>query len=76
MIDLNDFKNKKKLAIVQNDLIEANKRLATSIELLKEYSKYIPIMESLSVLHNSRTILEIHLDKYKRILNNEKIKLE
>lgn len=72
MTDLNDFKNKKKLNIVAKDLLEANKRLSAAIELLKEYSKYIPIMESLSVLHNSRTILEIHLDKYKRILNGEK----
>lgn len=68
MINIIDFKNKKKLKIVAKDLVECQKRLSASIELLKSYSKYIPVMESLSVLHNSKTLIEIHLSKYKRTL--------
>ncbi len=68
MINITDFKNKKKLRIVAKDLIECQKRISTSIELLKGYSKYIPVMESLSTLHNSKTLIEIHLNKYKRTL--------
>lgn len=66
MINITDFKNKKKLQIVAKDLAECKKRLSTSIELLKDYSKYIPVMESLSTLHNSRTLIEIHLNKYRK----------
>lgn len=68
MINITDFKNKKKLQIIAKDLAECKKRLSTSIELLKDYGKYIPIMESLSTLHNSRTLIEIHLNKYKRVI--------
>jgi len=68
MINIADFKNKKKLQIVAKDLAECQKRLSASIELLKDYGKYIPVMESLSTLHNSRTLIEIHLNKYRRTL--------
>lgn len=67
--NLVDYKNLKKLKIVNQDLEEINKRLTTCIETLKDYKKYIPVMESISILHNSRTIIEININKYKRILN-------
>lgn len=69
MIDLTDFKNKKKLEIVYKDLLEIQTRLTGAIELLKDYNKYIHVMESVSVLHNSRTIIEININKYKKALN-------
>lgn len=69
--DLNNFKEIKKTKLIHKELLEAKKRLTASIELLKDYGKYIPIMESLSVLHNSRTIIEININKYERIINDK-----
>jgi hypothetical protein len=67
-MNLIDFKNLKKLKIVANDLEKARQLLIASIELLKDYRKYVPVMESISTLHNSRTIIEIHLNHYKRLV--------
>lgn len=69
MINIADYKNLKKLELVHKDLMEVQKRLTASIELLKDYTKYIQIMESVSVLHNSRTIIEININKFKRALD-------
>lgn len=66
--NLSDFKNLKKLKLMASDLEKAHKLLTTSIESLKDYKKYVPVMESISILHNSRTIIEIHLNKYKRLV--------
>jgi hypothetical protein len=69
MINLDDYKNIKKLEIVYKDLIVIRERLTASLELLKEFnSKYIHVQECVSVLHNSRTIIEININKYKKVL--------
>lgn len=68
MTNLNDYKNLKKLELVYTDLVSIKNHLTSCIEILKPYSKYIQVMESISVLHNSRTIIEINIDKYKRTL--------
>lgn len=75
MTNIIDYKNKKKVKVLETELIDAVQKLSASIELLKNHSKYIPIMESLSILHNSRTLLEIHLNKCKRILESGEDKL-
>lgn len=67
MNDLIEFKNRKKLKLIIKELDECEKRLSASIELLKNYRKYIPIMESLTILHNSRTLININISKYKRM---------
>lgn len=69
--NLTDFKNLKKIKKVYNDLLEVQKELTNSIERLKKHIKYIPVNESLSVLHNSRTIVEIHINKFKRVLDGK-----
>lgn len=69
MTNLSDYKNLKKVKIVYKELIEAREKLTAAIESLKKYSKYSMIGESLSVLHNSRTLIEIHINKFKRTLD-------
>jgi hypothetical protein len=68
MINITDYKNLKKLELVHKDLLEIQKRLTTSLDLLKDYTKYIQVMESVSVLHNSRTIIEININKFRKAL--------
>jgi 5-bromo-4-chloroindolyl phosphate hydrolysis protein len=71
MINLQDYKDLKKLELINRDLLIIKDKLTDSIESLKNYAKYIPVMESISVLHNSRTIIEININKYKRILEQK-----
>jgi len=71
MIDLDEYKNKKKLKDIVKDLEDCKIKLTGSLNLLEVHKKYIPIMESISVLHNSRTLIEIHLNKYKNLLEKE-----
>lgn len=71
MTNLTDYKNKKKVTILHKELSDAVTKLSASIELLKGHTKYIPVQESISVLSNSRTLLEIHLFKCKKILDEK-----
>jgi len=71
-INFDDYKNSKKTKIIAKELKEAQALLTQCIENLKEYKKYVPVMESISTLHNSRTIIEIHLDKYNRLMKEDK----
>lgn len=71
MINLKDYKNLKKLELIHSDLIEIKNRLTASIDLLQDYTKYIQVMESVSVLHNSRTIIEININKFKKTLERK-----
>lgn len=71
MTNLNEYKDLKQAQLIYKELIEAQTRLTTSIDLLKDYSKYVGIQESLSVLHNTRTLIEINLNKYKKIVNGK-----
>lgn len=72
MINLNEFKNKKKYELILSDLTNIVNNITSSIESLKDYNKYISVCEIISVLHTNRTILEIQINKYKRLLNESK----
>ena len=71
MIYLTEYKNLKKLKIIVKDLREIQKQLILSIENLKTYKKYIPVAESVSALHTSKTMIEIHLNKYDKLLKEQ-----
>ena len=72
MIDFKEFQDKKKLQSTLNELNNIQNHLTTVIETLKPYIQYNVIMESISVLHNSRTLIEININKHKRMLNETK----
>lgn len=67
-VNLKDYKDLKKAKLVYKDLLEVKQRLTTSITALTPYGKYIPVMDSISVLHNSLTLVEIHIGKFKRLV--------
>lgn len=66
--DLKQYKDLKKVKIVYKELIEAAKSLTAAMEILQPYVKYIWVQESISIMHNSRTIIEININNYKRVL--------
>lgn len=70
--NLEDYKEQKTTENQIKDYSEMIAKLNNCIDSLKNYSKYIPIMESISILHNSRTLFEIKLDITKRNLKNDK----
>ena len=69
--NLNDYKNSK----IKKELIEIIHQMNNSIDCIKKYANRVEIMESLSILHNARTLFEIELDKMKREID-EKSQLE
>jgi hypothetical protein len=64
--NLKEYKDLKIVAKEVEELPEIIKQLNNCIDALKSHSKHIPIMESISILHNSRTLFEIKLDKLKK----------
>lgn len=68
MTDLSQYKKDKKLKLIYQELMAANSIINDSITKLTRYNKYIPVNESISMLTNSRTLIEIHLHKYKKEL--------
>ncbi len=68
MIDLKDYKSQKKAKIVLNDLIKLDIVLTNAIKELQPFKKYIATMESLSALSNSKSLVQINLEKFKRVI--------
>ena len=68
MINLKEYKDLKKVKIVHKDLIEIQRLLTTFISALEPHKKYIAVIESLNTLRNSKTLIEINLEKFKRLL--------
>jgi hypothetical protein len=68
MINIKEYKDLKKAKIVYKDLIQLNGLLTTFIGKLQPYKKYIATMESLSALSNSKSLVQINLEKFKRVI--------
>lgn len=74
-VNLSDFKKKKKYEKVINDLTNIIKIYNLTLTALKYFSKYTLVMETISVLQSNKTLLEIHLTKYRKMVkssNDEK----
>lgn len=71
MINLTDYKNLKKVKLIVKDLKEVEKRINSSIKTFEAYSKYIPVAEILAVLNNNKTIIDIHLNKYNKLVEQQ-----
>lgn len=71
MIDLKAFKDLKRAKLIYKELIEAKDALTVSMDKLYPYRKYSWIQESISIMHNSRTLIEININKFKRVLDGK-----
>lgn len=69
--NLSDVKNIKKVEIVLKDLEKIITLIDASLNCLSIYSKYIPVMEILSVMQSNKTILEIHKNKYLKYIKEK-----
>lgn len=71
-IDINIYKLKKeeqkKIRIVEKDLSIVIKNLSRYINELAPFGMFVPVQECISVLQNSKTLLEIHHNNCKRAL--------
>lgn len=61
--NLNEYKDLKKSEEEYKELLIIKNKLNNCIDALKTHSKYVFIMESLSILHNSRTLVEIKINQ-------------
>lgn len=70
-MEVNDLAKYKKAKIVVRDLEQILKILGLSLKGLKPYKKYTSLSETMMALEDSRTILEVHLEHHKRILETK-----
>ena len=66
--NLSDIRDRKKAKEIYDELKTIHSKLTISIENLAVHAKFVYIMESLSILHNSRSLLEIKIAQYEEIL--------
>lgn len=66
--NLRDYKQAK---ILEKDLKQIIRVIDLSISALHNYSKYSPVSVIISSLQTNKTILEIHYNKYKKILETK-----
>lgn len=71
MTNLNDFTKFKKAKTIVRELSTLLKIIDLSIAGLTPFRKYTSISETLLCLQDNKTILEIHLDAQKHILDNK-----
>jgi uncharacterized membrane-anchored protein YitT (DUF2179 family) len=66
IINIKKHKNEKINKLVLQDLANSVNIINNSLSDLFKYRQYIPVMECISSLQNSKTLLEIHINKIKR----------
>jgi len=71
-VNIKEFKKKRKIKKIIEDLKKAIKVYNLSINALKSFSSYMIVMETISVLQGNKTLLEIHLKKYENMLKSYK----
>lgn len=68
---LKDFKSAKKAKIIHGELLVVIKIFNLAIEALKHYTKYGIVAETLSVIQSNKTLLEIHVKKYEKMIEKQ-----
>jgi len=71
LVELKDFKTKKKIKKVVEDLDVIIKVMNLTLNGLSRYSKYIHVAEAISSLQTNKTLLEISRNKYGKILEGK-----
>lgn len=66
VINIKKHKNEKINKLILKDLADSVSIINGSLTELFKYRQYIPVMECISSLQNSKTLLEIHINKIKR----------
>lgn len=69
IIDINEYRKAKRFT---DDLEQILKIVNLSIAGLSHYSKYTAVNVIISTLQTNRTLLEIHYNKYMRVLEKAK----
>lgn len=71
MNEVNDFNKYKRAKIITKELEKVLNIINLSLKGLKPFRKYTSISETLLCLEDSKSILEIHLEHQKKILENK-----
>lgn len=71
MSNINNLHSYKKAKVIVKDLEQIVNAMDLSIRALTHFTKYIPVRESVSILENNKTLLEIHLSKQRKIIANK-----
>lgn len=68
---VNDLLEYRKAKLLAKDLEVILKIINLSISALHHYSKYAPVNMIISTLQTNKTLLEIHYNKYKRVVETK-----
>lgn len=68
---VNNLQEYRRAKILTQDLEQILRVINLSISALHHYSKYAPVNLIISTLQTNKTLLEIHYNKYKRILETK-----
>lgn len=71
IINLDEYKRFKKATRIQKELNTVLFIINGALRLFEPYSKYIPVSEIITTLDRSKVIIEIHLMKIKKIIENK-----
>lgn len=68
---INDINRYKKALIYVKELAKLETSMKTAISELEVYKKYTPAQECIEVLSNNLTIVQVHLNHQKKIVENK-----
>lgn len=68
--NLKEYKEYKRAKKVAKDLSVIIKIITLTIRAFEQFSKYVAVMEMISVLQNNKTLLEIHYKKYMKVVES------
>ena len=70
-IGMENFKKYKKAKKIVEELNDVLKVITLTTKALSLYTKYLPVQEIISVLDNHKTILQLHRNKYNKVVANK-----
>ena len=73
LVDLKNHKDRKKAELIAGELEKAVHVMDLSIRGLTPFSKYTQVMETISCVQNNKTLLEIHLSKYRKLIDEDSL---
>lgn len=71
MSNISNLHKYKRAKVIVKDLNDIIKAMSLSIQALTFFKKYAPVMDAIHNLKDNKVLLEIHLDKQKRIVETK-----
>lgn len=71
IVNLEAYSNTKRAKLIVDDLLEILRIMGMTEKLLVPFRKYIPVKATMNEISNNKALLNMYLQKYKKVVEGE-----